>query len=145
MNKNDSFSLEKVLKVVTQGYSKSSNTELLNAYNVIKADSSTTLDGVKDDILIELGKRYAESLNQNPTYKKIHQGAADWVIGDWNDRYEIEEGIISGFNIGKYVSIMFPFRYEGYRWDEIDRIVFFDKKSAINALREIKANHKIIE
>lgn len=72
MNKNDSFSLEKVLKVVTQGYSKSSNTELLNAYNVIKADSSTTLDGVKDDILIELGKRYAESLNQNPTYKKIH-------------------------------------------------------------------------
>ena len=145
MNKNDSFSLEKVLKVVTQGYSKSSNTELLNAYNVIKADSSTTLDGVKDDILIELGKRYAESLNQNPTYKKIHQGAAACVIGDWNDRYEIEEGIISGFNIGKYVSIMFPFRYEGYRWDEIDRIVFFDKKSAINALQEIKANHKIIE
>ena len=137
MNKNDSFNLENVLKVVTQGYSKSSNTELLKAYNVIKADSSTTLDGVKDDILIELGKRYAESLNQNSSYKKIHQGAAAWVIGSCNGKYEIEEGIILGFNMGKYVSIMFPFRYEGYRWDEIDRIVFFDKKSAIKAFQEL--------
>lgn len=145
MNKNDSFNLEKVLKVVTQRYSKSSTTELLNAYNVIKADSSTTLDSVKDDILIELGKRYVESLNQNPSYKKIHLGAAVWVIGDWNKEYEIEEGIISDFNMNKYVSIMFPFGDEGYRWDEIDSIVFFDKKSAINALQEIKANHKTIE
>ena len=117
----------------------------LKAYNVIKADSSTTLDGVRDNILIELGKRYAESLNQNSSYKKIHQGAAAWVIGGCNGKYEIEEGIISGFNMGKYVSIMFPFRYEGYRWDEIDRIVFFDKKSAIKAFQELKANQKTIE
>lgn len=142
MNKNDSFSLEKVLKVVTQGYSKSSNTELLNAYNVIKADSSTTLDGVKDDILIELGKRYAESLNQNPTYKKIHQGAAAWVIGDWNDRYEIEEGIVSGFNIGKYVSIIFPFGETNYRWNAVDKIIFFNKKLAIKALQRFQKTIK---
>lgn len=138
MNRSDSLILNNVVRIVRAGYSDSSNTELLEVYNALDESFSppeSELGNVRKEILLELGRRYVEILNQKTSFKKIRTGDTVWVIGDWNKEYEIEKGIVTYYDLGKSIQIYLPFGDEGYHWSAIDEAIFFDEKSAIEALR----------
>lgn len=134
--------LNNVLRVIATGYSDSSNTELLEVYNMLDESFSppeSEFGNIKKEILLELGKRYIEVLNQSSNYEKIRTGDTVWVIGNWNIEYEIEKGVITYFNLEKSISIYLPFGEEAYRWSAVGKVIFFDEKSAVESLRLLKS------